>query len=213
MTKEIQEAIRANLKSLASLDKEIEALSRESVDAALALVDKDRKMPFWYMAYGDDQLPGVRLYETGENAASVGYIRVQSDSAFVATGIDACYEYEQTTENQAGQYVFSNAYDFSILAPFGVRLYDESSYRWVTLTNQDRSVQQNASLPTLLISPVTKFRQSGFSLINECTFPRNALVRVEVYTNDLSSFFPPETEPFSVRRFYFSLCGYKVFGG
>jgi hypothetical protein len=210
MTKEIQEAIRANLKSLASLDKEIEALSRESVDAALSLVDKDRKMPFWYMAYGDDQLPGVRLYETGENAASVGYIRVQSDSAFVATGIDTCYEYEFTQPTAAGQHIFANVYDFSQIAPFGVRLYDESSYRWVTLTNQDRSVQQNASVPTSLVSPVTKFRQSGFSLINECTFPRNALIRVEVYANDFSSI------PLSlanIRRFYFSFCGYKVFGG
>lgn len=210
-TKEIQEAIRANLKSIASLDKEIEALASESVDAALSLVDKDRKMPFWYMAYGDDQLPGVRLYETGENSASVGYIRVQSDSAFVATGIDVCYEYEQFAESATGQRVFSNVYDFSVLAPFGVRLYDESSYRWVTLTNQDRSVQQNASLSTSLLSPVTKFRQSGFSLINECTFPRNALLRVEVYANDFSSLFPPSA--FSVHRLYFSLCGYKVFGG
>ena len=202
MTKEIQEAIRANLKSIASLDKEIEQLSRESVDAALSLVDKDRKMPFWYVAYGDDQLPGVRLYEYGVNAASIGYIRVQSDAAFVATGVDACVEYEE-----GGRRLFSTIYDLPLSVVFGVRVYDESSYRWVTLTNQDRNVQQGASLPTSLLSPVTKFRQSGFSLTNECTFPRNALVRVEAYANEY-----PE-EGIRPTRFYFSFCGYKVFGG
>jgi hypothetical protein len=205
MTKEIQEAIRANLKSIASLDREIEQLSRESVDAALSLVDKDRKMPFWYVAYGDDQLPGIRLYEYGVNTASVGYIRIQSDAAFVATGIDACVEYAGL---QPGL-LFSSVYDLPLSFTFGVRVYDESSYRWVTLTNQDRSVQQGASLPTSLLSPVTKFRQSGLSLTNECTFPRNALIRVEAYTNEI----PQGPSNIRPTRFYFSFCGYKVFGG
>jgi hypothetical protein len=192
MTKVINETFRANAKTLAVFDEEMEDLAKENVSAALSAISKDRKMPFWYSAYGEDKLPGVLVTSNGEADPSVGYVRTQSDAVFVATGINVAYD--------AGAGDIIPVIGFP--SAFGVRLYDESNYRWITLTNSSDNGQRESSLPAWLLDSDWSLKQSGFPLSNEVVFPRNAVIRVEIFSQ----------QPGNV-RIYFSLSGYKVFGG
>ena len=191
MTKVINETFRANAKTLAVFDEEMEELAKEDVSAALAAVSKDRKMPFWYSVRGEDKLPGVVVTSNGESDPSVGFIRTQSDSTFVATGINVAYGTGDSIIPVIG---FPGA--------FGVRLYDESNYRWITLTNTSDNGQKESFIPAWLLEADWSLKQSGFPLVNEVVFPRNAVIRVEIFS------MLTETA-----RIYFSLSGYKVFGG
>lgn len=203
MSKAINETLRANAKAISVFDEEMEELAKENVSAALSAVTKDRKMPFWYSVRGEDKAPGVLINSSGDNDPSVGYIRTQSDSVFVATNINISY----------GAVINSIGLPAEIYIPvtgntfemYGFRLYDESNYRWISLTNNSVNGQDPSSV-SLWLDSDWALKQSGFPLVNEVVFPRNAVLRLEVFAQQSPLFY-------SAERVYFSLSGYKVFGG
>lgn len=200
MKRELNEVLRANAKLLAVFDEEVEELAKKSVSAALGATSKDRSMPYWYSVYGEDQEPGVALTAYGENNPSVGYIRVQSDASFVATQLD--FSFSSITPFSPKTLYKPPAGDLLV---YGIRLYDESNYRWISLSDRTTNGQEGDFFPLSRMSPDWSLKQIGFSLANEVTFPRNALIRLEVFCN--RNLF--EANP----RLHCSFCGYKVFGG
>lgn len=229
MKKEIAQAVKANRRLLGLVDDQLACLARTTPAVALDAIDADRRMPYWYVASAPTpQEQGVGLTDyTKQNAPqspfiritqgfttgsfgntmqypNVGYIRIQSDAAFVATSILASF----SQSGGADLTVTGGTFYPNTLQNAAFRLYDESSNRWISLTNQDRLIQQRATLPGVAISPAALFFENGSRLPTECVFPRNALIRVEVYYYDvLVPGISPDT------NIYFALGGYKVFGG
>ncbi|NBT35341.1 MAG: hypothetical protein EBT03_07355 [Betaproteobacteria bacterium] len=228
MKKEIAQAVKANRRLLGLVDDQIACLAKTTPAVALDAIDADRRMPYWYVATSPtQQQQGVGLSDyTKQNATQspfiritqgmtagtfgntmqypdVGYIRVQSDAAFVATNVLTSFSVNRAPEAVQGGTFYPN-----VSQKVAFRLYDESSNRWISLTNQDRLVQQRATLPGIAISPSSLFYENGSRLPTECVFPRNALIRVEVYYYDVLT---PGIS--SDTNIYFALGGYKVFGG
>ncbi len=134
-----------------------------------------------------------------------GYIRIQSDAAFVAqrafvcvqqldAGVDTVATIDAPTWEQTGGLSF--------------RAYDESSARWLFIANNRQLVQQDSAVPGSLFGQLPISSQGGIELPSECTFPRNGLLRIEAYAQ-----INPENASVPVQRMFFILHGYKVFGG
>lgn len=228
MRKEIAQAVKANRRMLGLVDDQLSSLAKTTPTVALDAIDADRRMPYWYVATAPtpqavDAGLGTYTQKNGQQSPyipitnglistpggglsvqypNIGYIRVQSDAAFVATTI--LTSFSQTQLGAGGRLFGGTFYRQNI----GVRLYDESSNRWLTLTNQNQRIQQDATLPGQVISPSLIFFENGSRVPTECVFPRNALIRVEIYYYDI--LVPGVSDPVKV---YFSLGGYKVFGG
>lgn len=195
--KGLTQAIQANRRTLSLLDKRIDDLIKTN-PSLLDEYDVDDKQPFFYAAVGPDKQigMGITVANLGENP-SFGYVRMHPDSAFVLTRILVATTFEvsgtSTTINRGS---------------FGLRLYDESSSRWVTFTNQNAEPQQKAMFPSTAFSPFAAYNEGGFELPAECVFPRSAVIRVEAYVQDSGGLSGP-----SVVRLQIVFGGYKVFGG
>jgi hypothetical protein len=228
--KEIAQAVKANRRMLGLVDDQLACLAKTTPSVALDAIDADRRMPYWYVATSPtpqaastglsaytkqnaNQSPFIRITQgytvtpsqTSVQYPNIGYIRVQSDAAFVATSIFA--NFYQSRGSQFDLIPRHGTLYAALGNKVGVRLYDESSNRWLTLTNQNQTIQQNATLPGQAISPSALLFENSVRLPTECTFPRNALIRVEIYYYQTLTVFSGDID------IYFAIGGYKVFGG
>jgi hypothetical protein len=202
--KVLTSVLQANRRALALLDKRIEELSKTN-SLLSEEWDAEKYQPFFYVAEGADGQSGIpfRQQNGGENPA-FGYVRVQPDSAFVLSSVSVCL----TTIVDSTRVV---ADPFSGL---GLRFYDESSSRWISFTNQNNEPQQKAKFPSAAFSALRSFNEGGFALPTECTFPRSAVVRVEVYNEaglpDFVTGILIQPRNYRAQVVFY---GYKVYGG
>lgn len=213
MRKQLAAAINADRRLLKLLDQQLEELLRVEPELALELVDPDRRQPFVYVTEGADGLPGIPLVQAsnGFQNPNFGYIRMQSDAAFVATHAYACASVLQSPIGQALRQDFLDVPLFSSSGdnPLHFRLYDESSNRSVSLISNAQNAARDVAVPAEVFGSVNPVFSGGLELSAESVFPRNAVVRVEAYARDSSGATPAA----AVERAYFMLLGYKVFGG
>lgn len=196
--KALTQAIQANRRMLFLLDQRLDALAK--IDPTLlAEYDAEERLPFFYTAIGSDGEGGLTIPALGENP-SFGYVRMHTDSAFVLTRVSISLKQDVDTATN---------FDRTALG-VGFRLYDESSSRWISFTNQNNEPQQKAVFPCEPFSPRPAFSEGGFLFPAECVFPRSAVLRVELYLEDPSFLFGAPT---SAWRAYFWFHGYKIFGG
>lgn len=246
---QLREAIVANRRMLSLLDHQIDELQKLD-PGMTEVADPDRHQPFSYVVEGTrpagvlpSYLAAEYAHETLENRAGIvipvdpfapasapiptgfqnpyyGYIRVQSDAAFVATRLFACAEIFDLGRlgKQGGVLadVATKTVDMQTAdAYFGIsfRLYDESASRWLLLANKQGQVQQDTAVPSSLFGPLAMSSAGGVEIPTECVFPRNGLIRVETYIQN--SFYPSwfDSPNSALSRIYFVFHGYKVFGG
>lgn len=195
--KVLTQALTANRRALSLLDRRMDDLLKVH-PVLLADYDVEDRQPFFYGTIGSDGQLGmsVTAANVGENP-SFGYVRMHTDSAFVLTRVSAGL----TINNAAGT---STSTAFGI----GLRMYDESSSRWITFTNRNGEPQQKAVFPVEAFSAFDAYNEGGFDLPAECVFPRSAVVRVEAYLVDQTA-----DLLFSTERLQVVFNGYKVFGG
>lgn len=197
--KVLTQALTANRRALSLLDRRIDDLLKAH-PSLLADYDVEDRQPFFYGAIGSDGQLGMEVTaaNVGENP-SFGYVRMHTDSAFVLTRVSAGL----TTNPGAGDSTPTEA-AFGI----GLRMYDESSSRWITFTNRNGEPQQKAVFPVEAFSAFNAYNEGGFDMPAECVFPRSAVIRVEAYVVDSTAINPLGTE-----RLQVVFNGYKVFGG
>lgn len=197
--KVLTQALTANRRMLSLLDRRMDDLLKAH-PSLLDDYDVEDRQPFFYGAIGSDGQLGMEVTaaNVGENP-SFGYVRMHTDSAFVLTRVSAGL----TTTPGAGAST-STSRAFGI----GLRLYDESSSRWVTFTNRNGEPQQKAVFPVESFSAFSAYNEGGFDMPAECVFPRSAVVRVEAYLVD-----PTSIQLLGPERLQVVFNGYKVFGG
>lgn len=196
VTRDVLKAgLRANKRALALLDKQISQISEFSDDA-------HEHQPFIYVAEGADGAPGIVLASAtvGFSNPGYGYIRMQSDAAFVCTHLFCVAQVAVSST----QYIWSDSSisETRSSLSFGFRLVDESSQRLITLSRRDNS-PDSTYLPASFAAQDFFFNQGSMRLVEETAFPRNALVRVEGYKDFTGT----------ATRLWVGLGGYKVFGG
>ncbi len=197
--KELTALLQANRYGLSLLDRQIAELGRVRPEAFLALDDlqRDSEKPYSYATEGSDKQSGILINatNTGFGNPYFGYVRVQSDAAFVATRLFACYEKSNLYYD-----FFDQTFSASGRA-LDLRLYDESNAKWLGLANNGQSMQ-NVGISAQMFAPVTTQARGGLELPAECTFPRNALIRVEAYF---------QTAPAVNDRVHVIFHGYKAY--
>ena len=207
MRKHLAAAINADRRLLKLLDQQLEELLRVGPELALDLVDPDRRQPFVYIAEGVDGQPGIPLLvaSAGFQNPNFGYIRMQSDSAFVVTGAYACGGIALTSAP-----ILLDVPNFSTNNnPLHFRLYDESSNRSLSLVSNAQNAARDVAVPAEVFGAANPVFSGGLEIPAESVFPRNAVVRVEAYARDSAGSSPTD----ATQRVYFMLLGYKVFGG
>jgi len=199
--KVLTQALTANRRALSLLDQRIDDLLKFH-PSLLADYDVEDRQPFFYGAIGSDGQLGMEVTAAniGENP-SFGYVRMHTDSAFVLTSISAGLTTTGPEEEEVSR---PTNPAFGI----GLRMYDESSSRWITFTNRNSEPQQKAVFPVEAFSAFNAYNEGGFDMPAECVFPRSAVVRVEAYLLDTTVLLPVNTE-----RLQVVFNGYKVFGG
>lgn len=218
---QLREAVVANRRMLKLLDQQIDELAKLEPDVTAELLDPERHQPFSYIVEGLDKKAGI-VVPTEQLSPSrgfqnpyYGYIRIQSDAAFVATRIFACVEAIPTKLNFFEDVPITKNIDAPTADAFfgiGFRAYDESAARWLLLTNNRQQVQQAAAVPSTLFGQLPISSSGGLEISTECVFPRNGLIRVEAYIQLLLGDNSLQNTPV-LTRVYFILHGYKVFGG
>lgn len=204
--KHLAAAVVANRRMLKLLDQQIDELSKIEPGVAADLTDPDRHQPFSYVVAGVDGRAGIVMEGaaagSGGQSPQFGYIRIESDAAFVATRAFCC---EQTINLLAGTpsgFAF-DATTWDLFFGLSLRAYDEGSQRWLFMANQRQFIQATA-VPSSLFGALPITSEGGIELPAECVFPRNGLVRIEAYQQHSAG---------GGQRIYFILHGYKVFGG
>lgn len=227
---QLREAVVANRRMLKLLDQQIDELAKLEPDVAAELIDPERHQPFTYVVEGIDKKAGIVIpvstvpFEpppdlvTGFQNPYYGYIRIQSDAAFVATRIFACVEAIPSVVDLGDDIPVRKNMDAPTSDAFwgiSFRAYDEGAARWLLLANNRQQVQQAAAVPSPLFGQLPISSSGGLEIPTECVFPRNGLIRVEAYVQS----FPDGTQSIAdkltpdLTRIYFLLHGYKVFGG
>lgn len=208
----LTQSIQANRRALSLLDRRIDDLLK-TYPSVLEDYDTEDRQPFYYGAVGVDGQMGIPFTaaNVGENPA-FGYVRTHPDTAFVLTGINVAVSRTSTAVGVTTTITSatSDSSDGARGFMMGLRIYDESSSRWITFTNQNNEPQQKATFPTASFSAYSAYNQGGFAMTTECVFPRSAVLRVEVYAQNPSRFgvAPPESQ-----RLQAVFAGYKVYGG
>lgn len=214
-------AIKANKRALSLLDKMIAETSEVDGDLAVDALLGDQSLPFSYVTLdGVDGLPGVNLTVADRAAGNTllgptqpyyGFVRVQSDAAFVATRVFAVAR--MVTDVVAAP-VYWDAPSAESCYGFQLRLRDESNAREINLSyNAQQIPQQAVALPLSLFGQSHFSAQGGLELPAECVFPRNATIRVEaMFTSGLDDA-PTAAPQVSACRVGLIWHGYKVFGG
>jgi len=195
-------AVQANRQLFSLLKDKIACLSKKEADVAMAWAVDDNKAPFFYSAQGSDGHAGIAMSLTsfGPTNPSFGYVRMQSDAAFVATRM-----YAMVSRKIADQTLFFGQPSLAI-ASIGFRIYDESSSRWITVGNREQNATQDVTTSLRVVGPSDYFSAGGLELPADCTFPRSATLRVEAYSM-------ASLEGLQEFRVYFIFGGYKVYGG
>lgn len=197
--KVLTQVIQSNRRALSLLDKRMDDLLKTH-PSLLDEYDVEHKQPFFYAALGVDGEAGIPITaaNVGENPA-FGYVRTHPDSAFALTRLHAAITFAVGFVDPSTP-ILTTRFGQGL----GFRLYDESSGRWITFTNQNNDPQQKAVLPSQAFTPYNPLNEGGFDLSSECIFPRSAVIRVEAYVQDL---------PSQATRLQLIFGGYKVFGG
>ena len=199
-------ALQANRRTLSLLDTRVAELTAV-VGSSLEEHGQEDQYPFFYVAEGVDGQAGVPFtpQNNREENPAFGYVRMQADSAFVLTAIS----FAVTVRLLAG----ANA----LTTPFsgiGLRMYDESSSRWLTFTNQNNSAQQKTKFPSTAFSSLSALNEGGLTLPAETVFPRSAIVRIEVYETVITGREAQSFDPSTIQaRAQVVFSGRKVYGG
>lgn len=207
----LRAAVIANRRMLKLLDQQIEEVMKIEPEVFAELADPDRHQPFSYIVEGADKEPGIPTSgAVGYQNPHFGYIRIQSDAAFVATRLFVCVQMQYAVAPGPiyGRPKLADATEAEAAYNLSFRAYDESAGRWLLLANSRERVQQDAAVPGTLFGQIPLASAGGIELPTECVFPRNGLIRVEAYLLQLNAFSVIPTP-----RIYFIMHGYKVFGG
>lgn len=207
----LRAAVVANRRMLKMLDQQIDEAMKLEPELFAELADPDRHQPFSYVVEGQDKQPGILVNGSlGYQNPLFGYVRIQSDAAFVATRVFACVQ-TRIVVSAGPVYGAPTIWDGTVagqVSSLGFRAYDESAGRWLLLANSRERVQQDAAVPVSLFGQMQLASAGGIELPTECVFPRNGLIRIEAYimSNPAEAISPDA-------RIYFILHGYKAFGG
>lgn len=219
---QLREAIVANRRMLKLLDQQIDELRKLEPTVAVDLADPDRHQPYAYVVEGADKQAGIQVLpptSTPVNAPNsvgfqnpyYGYVRVQSDAAFVVTRIFVCALGDSFPDRGSNRLAHVDAPTADSTWGISLKLYDESSNRWLLLANNGSQVQQNTAVPSYLFGALPISSSGGLEIPTECVFPRNAVIRAEAYIQRWTS---EPTRGISVlKRVHVVFHGYKVYGG
>lgn len=207
-------ALKANKRSLMLLDSMLAEAGEVSPELMMALDDETQCLPFWYPVIGSDSVVGIPVDITqdypdaallGATQSFYGYVRTDADSAFVADRIFAALLLEDSSGNQ----VYWDGQTADAAVGFQLRLFDETNARRLNLSyDASQTPSQLVALPLAMFGPSPFSSQAGLQLPAECTFPRNATIRVEASFTSTWAITGTSSARVSV-----VFHGHKVFGG
>lgn len=179
---ERKQALRANRDMLVLLDRAIAEARQQNAALALATRDIDSFFPYRVAAVGADGAAGLL---TVSNGVVSGLIQVESDAAFVVTGVVALFP--------------------SFPNPLFDRI--NNDLRFVETSNGrdlNRTMFDTLSeAPSAVYSGALQLSPQFYQLVEPMTLPRNASVRVTARNHFDAS---------NTNRLFVAFDGYKVFG-